>query len=162
MTDQRPIGFWLKLVDRLIEELFAETLDEHGVTRRQWQVLTLLRRGPATREELDVAVSPFLAATQAGTTAAADETTADAASAPTADLPESTAAEVDELVESEWVADSISGFVLTPKGQQSVERLGELVDGIRAAVTSGIDEHDYATTLATLEVMAGNLGWRNG
>lgn len=162
MTDQRPIGFWLKLVDRLIEERFAETLDEHGVTRRQWQVLTLLRRGPATREELDVAVSPFLAATRVGGADTDVDGSADAASAPSADLPESTAAEVDELVESEWVADSISGFVLTPKGQQSAERLGELVDGIRAAVTSGVDEQDYATTVATLEVMAGNLGWRNG
>ena len=28
MTDQRPIGFWLKLVDRLIDEQFAATLDE--------------------------------------------------------------------------------------------------------------------------------------
>jgi len=34
MTDQRPIGFWLKLVDRLIDERFALTLEEHGVTRR--------------------------------------------------------------------------------------------------------------------------------
>lgn len=154
--DQRPIGFWLKLVDRLIDERFADTLDEHGVTRRQWQVLTLLRRGPASREELDVAVAPFLAATRVVPAAPEEASTAGSGE------PESTAAEVDELVESEWIADSISGFVLTPKGEQSVTRLGELVDGIRTAVSSGIDDEDYAVTVATLEVMARNLGWRNG
>ncbi|MCU1534906.1 MAG: transcriptional regulator, partial [Glaciihabitans sp.] len=37
MADQRPIGFWLKLVDRMIDEQFAATIEEHGVTRRQWQ-----------------------------------------------------------------------------------------------------------------------------
>ena len=29
---ERPIGFWLRLVDNLINEQFASTLDEHGVT----------------------------------------------------------------------------------------------------------------------------------
>ncbi len=166
MTDQRPIGFWLKLVDRLIDERFAETLDEHGVTRRQWQVLNLLRQGPASREELDVAVAPFLAGTRAiplePEAGSPEPTVTDVTPVATDDLPESTAAEVDELVESEWVADSISGFVLTPKGEQSVERLSELVDGIRTTVSTGIEEQDYATTVATLEVMARNLGWRNG
>ena len=38
MENQRPIGFWLKLVDSLIDEQFASTLEEHGVTRRQWQL----------------------------------------------------------------------------------------------------------------------------
>ena len=45
MADQRPIGFWLKLVDRLLDEQFAATLDEHGVTREQWQLLNVLARG---------------------------------------------------------------------------------------------------------------------
>ncbi len=56
----RPIGFWLKLVDRLIDEQFAATLEEHGVTRRQWQLLNVLSREPATVEQLDAAVAPFL------------------------------------------------------------------------------------------------------
>ena len=62
MTDQRPIGFWLKLVDRLIDERFANTLEEHGVTRRQWQLLNVLSRGNATGAQLDATLAPFLSA----------------------------------------------------------------------------------------------------
>jgi hypothetical protein len=60
MAPPRPIGFWLKLVDRLIDESFDSLLEEHGVTRRQWQLLNVLQRGPATLEQLDSAVAPFL------------------------------------------------------------------------------------------------------
>lgn len=50
MSEQRPIGFWLKLVDRLLDEQFAETLDEHGVTREQWQLLNVLSRDGAAAD----------------------------------------------------------------------------------------------------------------
>ncbi|MBC7725167.1 MAG: MarR family transcriptional regulator [Burkholderiaceae bacterium] len=136
MADERPIGFWLKLVDRLIDEAFDKTLDEHGVTRRQWQVLTLLGRGPATREELDGALAPFV---REGV--------------------ESTASQTDELVESEWVAATDSGFVLTPMGQLSFERLSEVVSGIRARLSAGLSEDDYEATVRSLERMSRNLGW---
>ena len=61
MSSPKPIGFWLKLVDRLIDEQFAVTLEEHGVTRRQWQLLNVLDAGPSTVEQLDSAGAPFLA-----------------------------------------------------------------------------------------------------
>ena len=50
MADQRPIGYWLRLVDGLIDDQFAGTLDEHGVTRMQWQLLNVLARGQASVE----------------------------------------------------------------------------------------------------------------
>ena len=50
MADQRPIGFWLKLVDRLLDEQFEATLDEHGVTREQWQLLNVLAREGAAAD----------------------------------------------------------------------------------------------------------------
>lgn len=138
---ERPIGYWLKLVDRLIDERFEGTLDEHGVTRRQWQLLNVLGSGPASREELDAAVAPFLA----GATESAPA--------------ETTGAEIEELIESDWVAASDSGFVLTPRGTQSFERLSLVVSGIRDSLTRGVDENDYAATTRSLEQMARNLGW---
>ena len=42
-TDRRPIGFWLKLVDRLLDERLDETLGD--LTRRHWQVLNVLQQG---------------------------------------------------------------------------------------------------------------------
>src|SRR5918999_1264765 len=52
-TDRRPLGFWLKLVDRLLDEGFERILAGAGLTRRHWQALTTLQQGPATVELLD-------------------------------------------------------------------------------------------------------------
>ena len=41
----RPIGYWLKKLDRLIDNHFDLQLSNAGLTRRQWQLLNLLR-GP--------------------------------------------------------------------------------------------------------------------
>ena len=59
-TDRRPIGFWLKLVDRLLDEGFDRLLGDRGLTRRHWQALTALQDGPATVGELDTRLAPFL------------------------------------------------------------------------------------------------------
>lgn len=50
---EKPLAYWLALVDRLVEERFSAALDEHGVTRVQWGVLGVLSAAPATAAELD-------------------------------------------------------------------------------------------------------------
>ena len=137
MTDQRPIGFWLKLVDRLIDERFAETLDEHGVTRRQWQLLTVLSRGPSTLAQLDLAVAPFLS-TGAN---------------------ESSAEHLSELIESGWVDATATGYETTERGKTAYERLAEVVSEHRARSSEGISEQEYRETVDVLERLAANLGW---
>jgi hypothetical protein len=59
-VDRRPIGFWLKLVDRLIDEGFEAAFGEAGLTRRHWQVLNLLQAAPATVQQADERLAPFL------------------------------------------------------------------------------------------------------
>jgi hypothetical protein len=137
MADQRPIGFWLKLVDGLIEEQFASTLEEHGVTRRQWQLLNVLARGQSTVEQLDAAVAPFLAA--------ADE--------------ESALDHLTELIDSAWVDATPTGYELTERGRAALARLTSVVAEQRTAMTAQLTEADYTTTVTTLEHMAKNLGW---
>jgi hypothetical protein len=137
MTDQRPIGFWLKLVDRMIDERFASTLEEHGVTRRQWQLLTVLSRGSANVEQLDAAVAPFLSTVEA----------------------ESSTEHLGELIESGWVGLAESQYVITERGSTAYTRLAEVVTANREIASEGISEADYATTLGTLEQFARNLGW---
>jgi DNA-binding MarR family transcriptional regulator len=137
MTDQRPIGFWLKLVDRMIDERFASTLEEHGVTRRQWQLLTVLSRGTASVEQLDAAVAPFLSSLEG----------------------ESSTEHLGELIESGWVTLTVGQYEITERGSTAYTRLAEVVTANRELASEGIPADDYATTLATLERFARNLGW---
>ena len=141
MTDQRPIGYWLQLVNRMIDERFASTLEEHGVTRRQWQLLSILSRGTATVEQLDVAVAPFLAA------------------ATVESEPESSAEHLGELVESGWVVAVADGFDITERGSTAYTRLAEVVAANREIATEGVDPTEYDAMVATLEQIARNLGW---
>lgn len=137
MADPRPVGFWLKLVDQLIDKQFSDALEEHGVTRRQWQLLGVLARGSATMLELASALGPFI-------DTAAGETVMD---------------HIGELVESEWVVDSDGTFSFTERGTTAHARLTEIVDGIRSLSVEGVGAAEYSATLDVLERMARNLGW---
>ena len=137
MASLRPIGFWLKLVDRLIDERFIETLEEHGITRRQWQLMNLLADKPSTTDELTEALGPFI-----------PETDDEGPQAP-----------VEELVESGWVSSEDGNYTLTGTGRASLASLGEVVERTRAALAQGISDDEYDATLDVLERIARNLGW---
>ncbi|WP_353988704.1 MarR family transcriptional regulator [Ruicaihuangia caeni] len=139
MTAQsRPIGFWLKLVDRLIDDRFITVLEEHGVTRRQWQLLNVLSAGEADVARLDAAVAPFIEGAEG----------------------ESSVEHLTELIESGWVGATQGGYEITERGSVAFGRLSEVVSQLRDDLGSDVDEADYDTTLRTLEAMARNLGWR--
>lgn len=137
MNAPRPIGYWLKLVDRLIDEQFASTLEEHGVTRRQWQLLNVLDNGPATVQQLDAAVAPFLSAEDH----------------------ESSAEHLTELIDSAWVDATPTGYELTERGRAAFERLAEVVATQRTVFSEGITPEQYEQTIAVLERLARNLGY---
>ena len=141
MDTPRPIGFWLKLVDRLIDEQFASTLEEHGVTRRQWQLLGVLSIEPATVEQLDAAVAPFLSAP------------------PGESEPESSVEHLTELIDSAWVDATPTGYELTERGRVAFDKLAEVVAVNRTAATEGLTPEQYTETLAVLEKVARNLGY---
>jgi hypothetical protein len=125
----------------MIDEQFASTLEEHGVTRRQWQLLNVLSRETATVEQLDAAVAPFL-------------------SANSDDPSETSAAEhLIELVESTWVAETGARYQLTERGHLAFERLAEVVTTQRTVMTVGLSSDEYEATVGALERMARNLGW---
>ncbi|WP_213815325.1 MarR family winged helix-turn-helix transcriptional regulator [Glaciihabitans sp. dw_435] len=143
MTEQRPLGFWLKLLDRMIDERFASTLEEHGVTRRQWQLLSVLSTGGATVEQLDVAIAPFLAAPN-----------------PRADIePESSVEHLSELIESGWVDATPAGYEVTERGSVAYRRLADVVAANREIATEGLTTGEYSAMIDTMERIARNLGW---
>jgi hypothetical protein len=123
-------------VDGLIDDQFARTLDEHGVTRMQWQLMNVLARGQASVEMLDAAVKPYLVA--------GGETTLD---------------HLTELIESAWVDATPTGYELTERGHGALDRLTNVVAAQRTEMAAGVSEDEYLTTTRALEQMARNLGW---
>ncbi|MCZ2403651.1 winged helix-turn-helix transcriptional regulator [Paenarthrobacter sp. Z7-10] len=137
MAPQRPLGYWLKLVDGLINEQFDALVEEHGVTRRQWQIMNVLAGSPSSEAELTDVLKPFFGSG-----------------------PEVSAAEpVAELVESGWVAVEDDLYTLTELGRESLHRLTGVVDQQRQGITAGIPADEYEAALDVLQRMARNLGW---
>ncbi|MGH1525022.1 hypothetical protein ACRAWC_13680 [Leifsonia sp. L25] len=64
-----------------------------------------------------------------------------------------------DFVERGWVWFDGDRATLTDEGRAAHDAASERVDSVRATVAEGIDPADLATTLATLEAMARNLGW---
>jgi len=64
-----------------------------------------------------------------------------------------------DLVERGWVVAEGDGWTLTDDGRAAKERLGGIVDGIRAKVTDAVSPDDLATTTSTLEQIARAFGW---
>ncbi len=132
----RPLAFWLALVDRLVEEKFSTALEEHGVTRTQWRVLGVLASGPTTGADLEGALADM--PPDAGGGSGADE--------------------LAELVDSGWVQ-SDGDYTITERGAAAYDRLADVVDGLRETLTIGLTDEEQAATSVALERMARNVGW---
>jgi hypothetical protein len=63
------------------------------------------------------------------------------------------------LVERGWVTKDGESWTLTDEGRAAKERLGAVVDGIRAQVADAVSPEDFDTTVATLEQIARTFGW---
>lgn len=72
------------------------------------------------------------------------------------------ARKLDRLLERGWVVEIDGEWALTDEGRAAKERLGSVVDGIRAKVADAVPADDLATTIATLESLAVAFGWEKG
>ena len=134
-SDRRPIGYWLKHLDRLIEDTFSRTLAEQGLTRRHWQMLNTAAREPASPAELTMALEPFLRDDQAGQ-----------------------AAVVAELIRRDWVSRDHDGRLrLTGHGRAAHQRTHEQVQQTRGLMVQGISAGEYTAAIDVLSQMAANL-----
>ncbi|WP_194762358.1 hypothetical protein [Microbacterium sp. UFMG61] len=64
-----------------------------------------------------------------------------------------------DLVDRGWVVADGDGWTLTDDGREAKERLGGIVENIRATVTDAVSPEDLATTIASLEQIARAFGW---
>jgi len=130
---ERPIGWWLKQLDRLIEERFERTLHDRGLRRRHWQVLDILAAGPTPAGRVAEALAPFAGAG------------------------EPVPGVVEDLVARGWVTPRPDGLQLTEAGRRGHAEVSEQVAETRRLVAYGISAGDYQQVVATLRRMVGNL-----
>ncbi len=127
----RPIGYWLRAVDRLISREFADAFAGAGIDRRDWMLLRAL----SGEVELPAFAERFARKGK----------------------------RLRGLAQRGWVEEQGDGtWTLTDEGRAARERLGTAVDGIRARIAGAVSPEDYATTVASLEAMARELGWEEG
>jgi DNA-binding transcriptional ArsR family regulator len=136
MTDpQKPLGYLLKTLDRLLEERFEEALERHRLSRRQWQLLNVLADGEKTVGQLDEAIAPFLSA-QSG---------------------ETSERHLEPLLGGGLVAERSGVYRLTDAGRAQLRSAREAVEGLRDVTVEGLEDGEYSRTLRTLEAMIDNL-----
>ena len=135
MKSERPIGYWLKHLDRLIEAAAERAFAEEQLTRRHWQVMNILSESPHGAPELAAAIRPFWAPGAI----TLDEV-------------------IGELAGRGWLTqDDARLYTLTPAGQAGHAAVKEKVHGIRATFLTGLTQQDYLATVRVLERMAENL-----
>jgi DNA-binding MarR family transcriptional regulator len=131
---ERPIGYWLKKLDRLIDRQFELQLSTARLSRRQWQVLSLLENNPRSVPELEAELEPFLKG-------AAQE------------LSDALAG----LVTRGWAESTDNIVNLTEIGQEQFEIAKATAAELRQTLTKGVSPEAYQTTVDVLAKMAANL-----
>ena len=135
MSERKPIGYWLKELDRRIEETLDRALAGEDVTRRDWQVLNALGPAPTPREAVVETLRPFW-----GVEAVDPD------------------AVLEALVVRGWALhDPADRYLLSPEGEAARAGLLERVKELRGAIADGVTPEQYNTTIDTLRRMAENL-----
>jgi DNA-binding MarR family transcriptional regulator len=132
VVQQRPIGWWVKRLDELLERGLDDVVATEGLSRRHWQVLDLLAGGPSARPELAAALASFAAPAQVDGVVAG-------------------------LAGRDWVEERGGLLALTPDGRAAHGRLAGAVAGFRRRVADGLSAEEYAATVAGLARMVANL-----
>src|SRR5215216_3474997 len=130
---ERPIGYWLKKLDRLIDTQFELQLSTARLSRRQWQLLNLLENNPRSVPELESELEPCL------------EGAAELSDA------------VSGLVNRGWAESTDNIVNLTETGQEQFEIAKATAAELRRTLTRGISAEEYQTTVDVLAQMAANL-----
>ena len=130
----RPIGYWLKKLDRLIDRQFERQLGEAGLSRRQWQLLNLLEDAPRSVPELESELEPFLQ-----------------------EDPDDLSDALSGLVTRGWATSQDNIVNLTETGQAQLELIKAKVGELRQASMAGISREEYQATIDVLTRMAANL-----
>jgi hypothetical protein len=157
-TQNKPLGYWLAVVEHSTHDALRSAFADHGVSRREWRILNVLAQSPSSLEDLKACMPPR----GRGHRGDGHHSDGDRGDAPRREQKPGRppiAEVLNALCERGWVAETSGAFALTDDGAHALANLGEHVAAVRAKAGNGIPDADYATTVATLERMARNLGW---
>ncbi|SFP35359.1 MULTISPECIES: hypothetical protein [Actinomadura] len=142
MERRRPLGYWLKLLDQLIEENLNRMLAAEGLHRRHWQTMNLLApgpeldrtggRGPATKQAIAERLGPFWL----GSPVTVDEA-------------------IEELTRRGWLT-AQEPHALTPAGKAAHAALAQSVERTARRISAGVTPDRYADTVEVLRHMVEN------
>ena len=136
MDAPRAVGFWLKLLDRLIERDLDRVLAPFELTRRDWQILNLLRDSPRAVDAIDAELAMFT------------------------DRPSGIGERLEVLISSGWVELNETGeAVMAANARHRFDAVLTSVSTARRRIAAGVERADYETTISTLTIMCQNLGW---
>ncbi|HEV7899740.1 MAG TPA: hypothetical protein VGP31_18040 [Planosporangium sp.] len=131
----KPLGYWLRYLDRLIEGCFEAALGDDALSRRHWQLLNLLRAHPAHPAEIVESMWPFW-----GEGAATPDEI------------------IRGLVRRGWAQRGRDGrFRLTLEGEAARDEISVKAQLVRRALTDGVTSDEYDMVVETLRRMADNL-----
>ncbi len=133
MDSTKPIGYWLKRLDELIETNLDHALEPFGLQRRHWQTLNLVAAGDRRSGDVAAELAPFLESS---------------------DRAESL---LNELIDTGWLQRTDDLFDFTDSGRSRFETAHSAVTTARTRVGEGLSRRDYETTVATLQIMCQNL-----
>ena len=132
MQQQRPVGWWVKRLDELLERGLDDVVAAEGLSRRHWQVLDSLAAAPSARPELAAALASFATPGQLDVVVA-------------------------DLAARDWVEEGGGLLALTHDGRGAHGRLAGAVAAFRRRVAEGLSAEEYAATVAGLARMVANL-----
>ncbi len=131
MAEERPIGWWVRRLDTLLEQAVDSVVTGEGLTRRHWQVLHSLAAGTGPEADLAAAL---------------------------ADFPGDLAAVVSDLVARGWAVRTGGGRVgLTADGSAAHDRVSRAVGRVRRHVADGLSRAEYEAAIGVLAHMVRNI-----
>jgi hypothetical protein len=131
---ERPIGYWLKKLDRLIDGQFERRLGDAGLSRRQWQILNLLQSGARSMPGLEAELEPFLL-----------------------DAPDELGDAVTGLLSRGWADSQNAVISLTETGEAQFGLVTANIAELRQVLAAGISPAEYRATIDVLIRMVVNL-----
>ena len=129
--EQRPIGWWVRRMDALLDEAVDAAVAGEGLTRRHWQVLHSLAEGEVSEAAVHDALRDFRG--EVGDVVA-------------------------DLAARGWVARPAPGSVqLTEDGTAAHDRISRAVGRVRRHAADGLSREEYERTILVLSRMVENL-----